>query len=662
MSEYKRDFNKAAKILLGLSMFAVGMTIVNSILIIKTNSYFGVSNSILIAEISFDVFILAASVLTFMKKRYGLIALIILFVARMFATIPTGGDIAYSYHLGGKMALFFRDFGLFAIAMCFKKNGVSGWKSFFSSPEIASEQESISSEDTSRSTPTYVENNLNNELNKAPVSIADTKQNEIKDFVGEKMDKSKRDSLVQGHEEQSSKLRVNKIVIISVIVVAVILIAGFVSIGALKSYPKYIRSFGDKFKYSMNLANDSLANKLYNEAMSTRKYGFFVMKEDGKWQMVSDWYIYPIHEDIIDNYDITEVYYLTDTLKSVEDIVDNAIYVVCDNRYCTNNIYVWDSGRVKRNYATILEEVTPAPSFMLATPYDIKGQQKQEKELMDYAASVPVKDAWLAENLARYYLIQSNYNRAIDILSTTAKKSGGDPKILSILSIACYDNEDFEQAKKYAQKAVKKNPKEYQALSVLYEISIDNGECESVKKEAKKAIDYGAEDPDIYYCYAEALYKLDERKEARSAYNKGNDLGFGRLHKKYAEAGGSPYDFLFFEFSFKDYDGKILTDYGKKLYSNKSKYICPRAKVKIVRGGKAVYQCKLYYNGELQTNIEHSTYTYDTTIDIIGEKSVLDVELNGWGSNSAGTWQSGNYRFEVWFDGEKVGSEEFHIY
>lgn len=34
MNKYKRDFNMAAKILLGLSMFAVGMTIVNSILII----------------------------------------------------------------------------------------------------------------------------------------------------------------------------------------------------------------------------------------------------------------------------------------------------------------------------------------------------------------------------------------------------------------------------------------------------------------------------------------------------------------------------------------------------------------------------------------------------------------------------------------------------
>lgn len=660
MNKYKRDFNIAAKILLGLSMFAVGMTIVNSILIIKTNSYLGVSNSILVAEISFDVFILAASVLTFMKKKFGLIALIILFVARMFATIPTGGDIAYSYLLGGKMALFFRDFGLFAIAMCFKKNGVSGWKSFFSSPEIASAQESISSEDASRST--YDEENLNDEMNNASVSIANTEQNESDDFVGEKVDQSKRDSLGLGHKEQSSKLRVNKIVIVSAIVVAVILIVSFVTIGALKSYPKYIKSFGDKFKYSMNLTNDSLANKLYYEAMSTRKYGFFAMKKDGKWQMVSDWYIYPIHEDIIDNYDITEVYYLTDTLKSVEDIVENAIYVVCDNRYRTNNIYVWDSGRVKRNYATILEEVTPAPLFMLATPYDINGQQKQEKELMDYAASVPVKDAWLAENLARYYLIQSNYNRAIDILSTAAKKSGGDPKILSLLSVACYDNEDFEQAREYAQKAVKKNPKEYEALSVLYEISIDNGEWESVKKEAKKAIDYGAEDPDIYYCYAEALYKLDERKEARSAYNKGNDLGFGRLHKKYAEAGGSPYDFLSFEFSFKDYDGKIVTDYGKKLYSNKSKYICPRAKVKVVRGGEAVYQCKLYYNGELQTSIEHSTYTYDKTIYIIGKKSVHNVELGGWGSNYAGTWESGNYRFEVWFDGEKVGCDEFHIY
>lgn len=659
MSECKRDFNIVAKILLGLSMFAVGMTIVNSILIIITNPYFGVSVNTLVAEIIFDVFILTAAVLTFMKKRYGLIALIILFVVRMFATIHTGGDDTYSYQLGSKIALFFRDFGLFAIAMCFKKNGVSGWKSFFSSSEIASTQDSISPEDSANET--SVEDNSKHEMNKAPVSIADIKQNEGEVFMS-KVAQSQSDSSAHEHKEPGSKSSVNKIVVVSAIAVAVILAVSFVTIGALKSYPTYIKSFGDKFRYTMNLANDSLANKLYEEAMGTRNNGLFAIKQEGEWQIVGDWHLYPIRDYIIDNYDISEVYFLTDTLKRVEDIIENAIYVVCDNRYYTNNIFVWDGERVKRNYSKMLEVINPAPSFMLAIPYDIKEQQKQEKELMDYVASVPVKDAELAEKFALYYLGLSNYNRAIDILSTAAKKSGGDPKILSTLSVACYYNEDFDKSKEYAQKAVRKNSKEYTALSVLYELYLDNGEWKTVKKEAKKAIDYGAENPDIYYCYAEALYKLDELEEARSAYNKGYDLGFGRLYEKYAEAGGSPYDFLSFEFSFKDYDGKIVTNYGEKLYSNQSKYICPRAKIKVVRGGKAIYQCKLYYNGELQTNKEHPTYTYDTTICILEKKSVIDEELGGWGSNYAGTWESGNYRFEIWFDGEKVGSEDFYIY
>lgn len=659
MNNYNRDFNAAAKFFLGLSMFAVTMTIINSFLKIRLNSYMiGGYNGFLITEIIIDFLILAAAVLTFMKKRLGLIALALLFIIRMFATIPTGGALTYGYLLGGNAVLFLRDFGLFAIAMCFKKNGISGWKSFFSSVEKESDTKSASVENTASLT--SGENKPNNEMNRTSVLEADVEFTNNKNTIAEVQCPS--NTLSQGPQKSISKNMGNKGIGLA-IGVAVIIIIGFIAIVDLKSYPEYITTFGDKFKYNLNLANDSLAEKLYDEAMDTQKHGFIAMKElNGKWQRIWSMQLYPISEDITNAYDISNAYFSTDTLKTIEDIVENAVYLIYDERYYRDNVHVWDGAKVKRHYTEILENVNPAPTIMLATSYDVKEQQRQEKILMDYAASVPVKDAEIAEDIAQYYLIRSNFNRAIDILSTAAKKSGGDSKILSILSLAFYENEDFDKAKESAQKAVKKNSKEYEALSVLYEISLDNEEWESVKKEAKKAIDFGAENPDIYYCYAEALYKLGERKEARSAYNKGDNLGIGRLSKKYAEAGGSPYDFLSFEFAFTDYDGNIVTDFGKKLYSKKSKFISPRAKVKAIRGDKAEYQCKLYYNGGLQTGKEHSTYTYDTTIGYHRKGYEGDERLIGWGSNYAGTWESGNYRFEVWFDGEKVGSEEFHIY
>lgn len=140
MEKTKRDFNGVAKFLLGLSMFATTMTIINSFLQISNMKMFGyVASDTLAIEIVLDFLILGAAVLTFLKKPAGLIALTALFIIRMFATIPWDGDTSAAYMLGGKMVYFIRDFGLFAIAMCFKKNGISGWRSMLASEEYVVE-------------------------------------------------------------------------------------------------------------------------------------------------------------------------------------------------------------------------------------------------------------------------------------------------------------------------------------------------------------------------------------------------------------------------------------------------------------------------------------------------------------------------------------------
>ena len=135
MKTGKRDFNIVAHLLLGLSLFVTLMTIITCAIKIHNNKALGSADtSLLVIEIVLDTLILIAGVLTFMKKRYGLIAIILLFVIRMFATVDWTSSVS-SYQFGEKMALFVRDFGLFAIAMCFKKSGISGWKSMLASDE-----------------------------------------------------------------------------------------------------------------------------------------------------------------------------------------------------------------------------------------------------------------------------------------------------------------------------------------------------------------------------------------------------------------------------------------------------------------------------------------------------------------------------------------------
>ena len=97
MEDQRRDFNTVAKVLLGLSLFSTVIAILNSISRISINSYMGMSSTMAFKEIIFDVLIICAGILTYMKKKYGLIAFTFLFIIRIFATIPTNTDIAYSY-------------------------------------------------------------------------------------------------------------------------------------------------------------------------------------------------------------------------------------------------------------------------------------------------------------------------------------------------------------------------------------------------------------------------------------------------------------------------------------------------------------------------------------------------------------------------------------
>lgn len=125
----KRDFNLAAKILLGYSMLAMTANVFTNFI----NMSIEANSAMNIVEIVFSILIIIAGICTFMKLRFGIIALTILFLARFVITISLNEVYDMAYYIGMKLPYFIRDFGLFAIAMCFKKNGISGWKSMLAS-------------------------------------------------------------------------------------------------------------------------------------------------------------------------------------------------------------------------------------------------------------------------------------------------------------------------------------------------------------------------------------------------------------------------------------------------------------------------------------------------------------------------------------------------
>ena len=161
-----RDFNAIAKVLLGLGMFATIITIINSFLMIGNYRNFGLDiPKTLVPEIIIDFLILVAASFTLLRKKVGLIILILLIVVRIFATLQSGGDLSTAGQLGARFAITFRDFGLFAIAMCFKKNGVTGWASMLASEEhlSASLQSAEMSIDKNDEPSTTTNNGVNDE-------------------------------------------------------------------------------------------------------------------------------------------------------------------------------------------------------------------------------------------------------------------------------------------------------------------------------------------------------------------------------------------------------------------------------------------------------------------------------------------------------------------
>ena len=134
MNENPRNFNGAAKLFLLVAAFRLLMVCIKNLQLIRINSIIGYSTGMNALQLVFSILAIAAIVFTMMRKRWGLIALLVVAVLEVFAMIPAG-SLSYSYLLGGQVAEFLVNYGLFLIAMCFKKDGLSGWVSMLASEE-----------------------------------------------------------------------------------------------------------------------------------------------------------------------------------------------------------------------------------------------------------------------------------------------------------------------------------------------------------------------------------------------------------------------------------------------------------------------------------------------------------------------------------------------
>lgn len=110
-------------------------------------------------------------------------------------------------------------------------------------------------------------------------------------------------------------------------------------------------------------------------------------------------------------------------------------------------------------------------------------------------------------------------------------------------------------------------------------------------------------------------------------------------------------------------DGSLISAYGSKIYSYKSKYITPKIYADVQTAGTYDLYVKFYTPAGLSTARDGSSpagYSYKAPVTMSG--GIHSYTFNGWGGNDAGHWKAGEYRFEFYYKGERVGQTTFTIH
>ncbi len=112
-----------------------------------------------------------------------------------------------------------------------------------------------------------------------------------------------------------------------------------------------------------------------------------------------------------------------------------------------------------------------------------------------------------------------------------------------------------------------------------------------------------------------------------------------------------------------DNDNNIIQDYTSTIYDFKTKYLKPRITIKPIKtSGSFNIYVRLYKDNVLQRNASSSPedFTYSHSVTINGSSNQT-IGLPGWGSNNAGQWPAGSYRYEIWYNDYCIGSKKFKI-
>lgn len=158
---------------------------------------------------------------------------------------------------------------------------------------------------------------------------------------------------------------------------------------------------------------------------------------------------------------------------------------------------------------------------------------------------------------------------------------------------------------------------------------------------------------DFKYCFYKYMSVLDSgHTEVVDGYTEAENSG------EYASS--TPVKFNSASVRNEDNDGNVITDWGTTIYAYRTKYLTPKINVTVSKEGNYDIYVKMYGpNGLTTGDNSPSGYSYKATRYL--NTGTRDVKLTGWGSNTAGHWSAGDYRFEFYLNGRLLGTKYFTI-
>ena len=108
--------------------------------------------------------------------------------------------------------------------------------------------------------------------------------------------------------------------------------------------------------------------------------------------------------------------------------------------------------------------------------------------------------------------------------------------------------------------------------------------------------------------------------------------------------------------------GNIETDFGNTLYRSRARFLTPKVYYRGFSSDSYTIKTKWYRpDGSLVTG-DNSPYGYSQSSRYYFSKGSDDIQLDGWGYNSAGNWDTGTYKLELWCNDKCVFVKNFTIY